>query len=215
MIRIAVTALRGGTGVTTIVAGLAQAAASEGLDAVCIDPDDGGLLPHHLGLISLKDDGDTRSSGSQIVHHAGQDWRTLRPSDVVLFDLARSRPDLRDDILASADAVVLVTSATASSLAVAPATKAFLAQAENRFLLINLDDVRLPLKKAVGSYLGDQFKDRVIGRIRQDEAIEEALAGLESLSSVAPHSAAWTDMREAFATLLNRMNTLQIAAKPR
>jgi chromosome partitioning protein len=80
---------------------------------------------------------------------------------------------------------------------------------------LNQDDVRIPLKKAVAAYLEDQFKDRVIGRVRQDEAVDEALASLEPLASAAPFSAAWNDMRSAFATLLNRMNSLQIAARPR
>ena len=215
MIRLAVTALRGGSGVTTLVAGMAQAAASEGLDVICIDPDDQGLLEHNLGMVTLADDGEPRNAGARITYQAGEDWRTTNPGDVVLFDLARSRPDLRDEVLAGADAIVLVVSASAASLAMAPAAKAFLAQGENRFLLINLDDFRLPLKNAVGGYLEEQFKDRLIGRIRQDGAVEDALASLESLSAVAPHSAAWTEMRAAFVTLLNRMNTLQIAAKPR
>lgn len=215
MIRIALTALAGGVGVTTLVSGLAQAASSEGLAVICIDPDDQGLLKHHLGQVSLADEGDGKSGNPQIALQHGSDWAVTNAPDVVLFDLVRSRPDLSNLILAGADAVVLVLAASASSLAMASAAKAFLSEGENRFVLINLDDVRIPLNKAVASYLEDQFKDRVIGRIRRDGAVDEALAGLETLSGLAPHSAAWTDMRTAFAGLLNRMNTLQIAAKPR
>jgi cellulose biosynthesis protein BcsQ len=215
MIRVAVTGLCGGQGVTTLLAGLAQAAALAGLDVVCIDPDDQGLLAYHLGMVSLADEGEPRKSEAHITHQAGQDWSTAKQADVVLFDLARSRPDLRDAVLGEADAVLLVMSASATSLAMAPAAKAFLAQGDNRFVLINRDDVRLPLKQAAGAYLAEQFKDRLVGRVRHDEAVEEAVATLESLSAVAPHSAAWTEMRSAFVTLLNRMDDLQIAARPR
>lgn len=215
MIRIAVTALQGGAGVTTLVAGLAQAAASEGLDLLCIDADDQGLLKHHLGLVSLADEGESVNTTARIALHAGHDWRVTKPADVVLFDLPRSRADLREEVLSGADAVVLVLPASASSVAMVPAVKAFLALAENRFVLLNHDDLRIPLKKAASAYLEDQFKDRIIGRVRQDEAIEEALASLETLSVLAPHSAAWTDVQATFVTLLNRMNGLQIAAKPR
>lgn len=215
MIRIALTSLKGGTGVTTLTAGLAQAAAQEGLRVICISADDQGLLKHHLGLVNLSDDGESRASRSPITLQTGEDWRGAPDADVVFFDLPQSRPDLKDAVMADADAVVLVSSTSASALAQAVAAKAFMAQGENRFLLLNQDDVRLPLKKAVAAYLEDQFKDRAIGRVRQDEAVEEALASLEALSSAAPFSAAWNDMRSAFVILLNRMNSLQIAAQPR
>lgn len=209
------TALKGGAGVTTLAAGLAQAAAHEGLKVVCIAADDEGLLKHHLGLVSLSDESDGKGGNPHITLTAGEDWRLGQDADVVLFDLTRSRPDLRDAITSGADAVVLVASTAASSLVQATSIKAILDQGENRFLLLNQDDVRIPLKKAVAAYLEDQFKDRVIGRVRQDEAVDEALASLEPLASAAPFSAAWNDMRSAFATLLNRMNSLQIAARPR
>lgn len=212
MIRVAVTSLRGGAGVTALVSAMAQAAASEGLDVVCVDADDQGLLKHHLGLVSLSDDAGRRNGDARITLRTGQDWTVADAADVVIFDLPRARPDLRDEIIVGADAVVLVLPASASSLVIAPAVKAFLAAGENRFVLINFDDGRIPLKKAAAAYLEGQFAERVIGRIRLDEAVEEALAGLETLSSAAPYSAAWTDIRVAFVSLLNRMNSLPVPA---
>lgn len=212
MIRVAVKSLRGGAGVTALVAGLAQAAATEGLDVACVDADDEGLLKHHLGLVALSDDHDSKTANTRIVLRSGQAWSVATAADVVLFDLPRSRPDLHDEVIAGADAVVLVVSASASSLAMAPAVKAFLSAGENRFLLINFDDSRIALKKAAAAYLEDQFGDRLIGRVRLDESVEEAIASLEVLSTVAPYSAAWTDIRVAFVNLLNRMNSLPVAA---
>lgn len=212
MIRVAVTSLRGGAGVTALVSGMAQAGAAEGLDVVCVDADDQGLLKHHLGLASLSDDGETRNTNTRIALRAGSSWAAVDSADLVIFDLPRVRTDLRDQIIADADAVVLVLPASASSLVLAPAAKAFLAAAENRFLLINFADSRVALKSAAAAFLQDQFSDRAIGQVRLDEAVEEALASLETLSSVAPSSAAWADIRAAFVGLLNRMNSLPVAA---
>lgn len=215
MIRIAVTSLKGGAGVTTLVSGFAQAAAQDGLNVACISADDEGLLRHHLGMVSLSEEGDGKNGNHQITLAVGEDWRGAPQADVVFFDLTRSRPDLHEAVMASADAVILVAPASSAALVQATAAKAFLAESDNRFLVLSQDDVRLSLKKAVAAYLEDQFKERVIGRIRHDEAVEEALASLEALSSAAPHSAAWNDMRAAFLTLLTRMNSLQLAARPR
>lgn len=209
------TSLKGGVGVTTLVSGLAQAAVQDGLNVVCISADDDGLLRHHLGMVSLSDEGEGKNGNHRITLSSGEDWRSAHQADVVFFDLARSRPDLHEAVMEGADAVILVAPASSSALVQATAAKAFLGQGDNRFLVLNQDDVRLPLKKAVAAYLEDHFKDRMIGRVRHDESVEEALATLEAISSSAPHSAAWNDMRAAFLTLLNRMNSLQLAARPR
>lgn len=206
------TSLKGGAGVTAMVAGMAQAAASEGLDVACIEPVGEILLKHHLGLVGLSDDGEGQTGGSRIALRAGETWAAATTADVVLFDLPHGHPGLRDAIAEGADAVVLVLAASASSLVLAPAAKAFLAGGDNRFLLINCDDGRIALKRASAAYLEAQFGDRTIGRVRQDEAVEEAVASLEMLSTVAPYSAAWTDIRVAFVNLLNRMNSLPVAA---
>lgn len=212
MIRVAVTSLRGGAGVTALVSAMAQAGAAEGLEVVCIDADDQGLLRHHLGLVSMSDDGGSRNGDARIAMRAGQDWKIADAADLVLFDLPRARPDISADVFAGADAVVLVLPAAASSVAIAPAVKAFLAAGENRFLLINFDNGRIALKRAAAAYLEDQFAERVIGRIRHDEALEEVIAGLDTLSSAAPFSAAWADIRVAFVRLLERMNNLPVPA---
>ncbi len=212
MIRIAVTSLKGGAGVTALVSGLAQAAAGEGLDVVCIEPEGETLLKHHLALVALSDDGEGSSGNTRITLRAGETWAAATTADVVLFDLPRAYANLRNEIADGADAVVLVVTASASSLVLAPAVKTFLAGGDNRFLLINFDDGRVALKRASAAFLEAQFADRMIGRVRQDESVEEAVASLEMLSTVAPYSAAWTDIRVAFVNLLNRMNSLPIAA---
>ena len=212
MIRIAVTSLRGGAGVTALVSGMAQAAAAEGLDVTCVDADDQGLLKHHLGLASLSDDGENRSANARITLRTGQDWNVVNGADLAIFDLPRARPGLRDDVMADADAVVLVMPASASGLALAPSVKAFLSAGENRFVLINFADSRVALKTAAASYLQEQFGDRVIGQVRLDESVDEALAALDTLSSTSPYSAAWTDIRVAFVSLINKMNSLPVAA---
>lgn len=211
MIRIVVTSLKGGAGVTAVVSGFAQAAARQDLDVACVDADYQETLKYHLGLVGLATGEQSSSSTARI---------SLRPaargfdpsSDVELWDIPRFAREEHQDVMRDADAVVLVVPASATAATMAPAVKQFLAGGDNRFLLINFEDSRVPLKKAAADYLENHFSDRVMGRIRLDESIEEAVANLEPLSTSAPYSAAWSDLRQAMTQLLQRMEALPVAA---
>lgn len=209
MIRIAVTSLKGGAGVTAVVSGFAQAAAQQDLDVLCVDADNQDTLKYHLGLVGLATGEATKSRAGRISlrdpAHAFD-----RSADVVLWDLPRSTIDNHPDALTDADAVVLVVPASATSVTMAAAVKRFLGQGENRFVLINFEDGRVPLKKAAAEYLEKQFRDRVLGRIRHDESFDEAVANLELLSTSAPYSAGWGDLRNALTRLLQSMNELPV-----
>lgn len=210
MIHIAVTSLKGGSGVTALVSGLAQAATQDELNVVCVDGDTQGTLKYHLGLVAMtKAESENRERDRIAVCApdavAGQ-------ADLVLWDVPHSRPAWSFDALERADAIVLVVQASAVSVAMAPAIKAFLNDAGNRYLLINGEDGRIPLKQASARYLVRHFGDRLVGRIRHDEAVDEAVAQLEPLSISAPYSAAWGDMREALSGLIKRMESQAIAS---
>lgn len=214
MIRIVVTALKGGAGVSTLVSGLCQAAAKESLDVLCIDHDDQGLLKYSFGMVGLADDGEMRNGNPRIrLRGPGEPVTATDLADLVIIDLPRTRHDLSDLVFNQADAVLLIAPASAVTIAQAPAIKRFLAQAENRFLLLNQLDARVPLKKTATAFLQTEFADRIIGQVRQDGAIEEAFANLEPLSRVAPHSAAWSDIGAALTSLLNQMNQLPVATR--
>lgn len=213
MIRIVVTALKGGTGVTTLVAGLSQAAAQEDLDVICLDQDDQNILKFHLGMVGMANGGEMKNGHPRIsLLQSPSRSHDLHGADIVLMDLPRSRPDLKEAAYQEADAIVLVVPASATGVTSAPAIKAFLAKGENRFVILNQEDNRIALKKTAATYLHSQFSERIIGRIRQDESIEEAIAGLEPISRASPYSAAWTDTRAAFVALLAHMNNLPVSA---
>lgn len=214
MIQIVVTALKGGAGVSTLVSGLSQAAAAEALDVLCIDHDDQDLLKYSFGMVGLADDGEMRNGNPRIrLKGPGERVSGAETADLVVVDLPRARHDLSELVFDQADAVVLIVPVTAASLAQAPAIKRFLAQGENRFLLLNQLDPRVPLKKAASAFLQAEFADRIIGKIRQDGAVEDAFASLEPLSRAAAHSAVWSDMQAALASLLNQMNQLPVATR--
>lgn len=209
MIQIVLTALKGGTGVSTLTSGLSQAAAAEDLDVLCIDHDDQDLLKYSFGMVGMADGGAMRN-GNPRIRLKGTDHRlsAADAADVVLVDLPRcqSTPEHLDQ----ADAILLVVPASATGVVQAPAVKQFLAKGDNRFIVLNQLDARVPLKKTAAAYLQEEFSDRIIGQVRHDGAIEEALANLEPLSRAMPYSAAWADMRSAFAKLLSHMNDLPV-----
>lgn len=213
MIRIALTSLKGGSGVSTLTAGLCQAAAHEELDVLCLDHDENSLLKFSFGMIGLADDGEMKNGNPRIrLKGPGEMVSATDMADVVMIDLPRSRHDLSAPVLADADAIILVVSASAMGAAQAPAIKRYLEQGENRFILLNQEDARVPLKRTASAYLKAEFADRIIGSVRQDGAIDEAFASLEPLSRAAPYSAAWSDMRAAFVSLLAHMNGLPVPA---
>jgi len=211
VIRIAVTSLKGGAGVTAVVAGFAQAAAQQDFDVLCVDADTQDTLKYHLGLVGLATGEKTNSSAARIsLRSPSQAFD--RAADVVLWDLPRSAADTHADVLTDADAVVLVVPASATSVTMAAAVRRFLTRGENRFVLINFEDGRIPLKTAAADYLDKHFHERMLGRIRHDESIEEAVANLELLSTSAPYSAGWADIRNALTRLLQSMNELPVNA---
>lgn len=207
MIRIALTALKGGAGVTTLVSGLAQVASIEKLEVLCIDADDQGTLAYHLGNIEgLAIEG--RSHAALGIRIARPEKAIEHAVDVTFIDVPRTQSTTRSELLSQADAVVLVVPASAVSVTMAPAIRSFLGDADNRFIVLNNDDARIPLKRASADYIESLFGERVIGRIRQDESFDEAVANLEPVSTSAPHSAAWSDLRATLPVLLERMEML-------
>lgn len=211
MIKVVVTALKGGVGVTALVSGFAQAAAQQDLGVQCVDADEQGTLKYHLGLVGLAT-GEQTESGALRIKVGSPETAYEASGNLTLWDLPRTNDQVRNDALVGTDAVVLVVSASATSVTMAPAIKRFLSEGENRYLLINFDDSRIPLKRAAADYLTKNFRDRIIGRVRQDETVEEAVANLEMISTSAPYSAAWGDMRTALTNLLQRMQEVPLAA---
>ena len=211
MIQIVLTALKGGTGVSTLASGLCQAAAAEDLDVLCVDHDDQDLLKYSFGMVGLSDGGEMRNGNPRIrLVPSSATISGADPADVMVVDLPKAQMDRAGAVVDTSDAILLVVPASATGVAQAPSIKRFLAQADNRFILLNQQDPRIPLKKTAAAYLQAEFSDRIIGQVRQDGAIEEALASLEPLSRAAPYSAAWADMRAAFASLLSHMNDLPV-----
>ena len=210
MINIVVTALKGGAGTTAVVSGFAQAASQQDLAVLCVDTDDNGTLKYHLGLVGLATGEKTESTAARI--KLGTPLTAYdRSADLVLWDMQRSAAEVQAEALGRADAIVLVVPATASAVTMTAAVKRFLSEGDNRYLLVNFDDGRIPLKRAAADYLTRNFRDRIIGRIRQDETVEEAVANLEMISTSAPYSAAWGDMRTALTNLLQRMEEMPVA----
>ena len=62
------------------------------------------------------------------------------------------------------------------------------------FILNQVDDTR-KLSRHTKLFLGELFGDRLIGAVRRDEEVNEALASFQPIARYAPHSAALGDLK--------------------
>jgi chromosome partitioning protein len=194
---------KGGTGVTAIAAELARGLAQSGRDVVAVNLTDQAALGHRLsGTVAMGEGSDDRSmtsagasyqevEGSTPSGKARADFAIaqLRENATVIVDVSAGDRETRNALIELAELVICVIGADAGSLAVLPQAMQF--QGVTPYYILNLVDERRDFSADAVTLMVAAFGDKLLGIIRQDEAVNEALA---LLAEIAPTSGAANDL---------------------
>lgn len=206
---------KGGVGSTTVTANLALMLASRGRDVVAIDFSRQDSLKLHFGFRpdqtlaapSRRDDEAQVVSGVRLLGHSRPEDHAdpvavVRPwlgeGSVVIADIAAGDADVFQALLPLATLHLCVLTTDAAAMAVLPQ----LAQGrpltatgggQNSLYLLNQVDERRRLGRDSAKFLQRLVGERLIGSVRRDEAVNEALAMMEPIAKFAPTSAATAD----------------------
>jgi len=205
---------KGGVGSTTVAANLALMLASRGRDVIAADfsPQDSlklhfGFRPDQLLTSAARGQDAQVVGGVRLVacnrpeDHADP-AAAIRPwlgeASVVVADIAAGGTEIFGALLPEAALHLCVLIPDAASMAVLPQValgRPLLAatSAQNSFYVLNQIDDRRRLGRDTAKFLRRLVGDRLIGSIRRDEAVNEALAMMEPLAKFAPTSAATAD----------------------
>ncbi len=221
---------KGGVGTTMIAAQLAIHLAQHGREVVALDLTHQGSLKMHFGLrlthtipdmadhhaepmvvagVALRD-GYAFSQLPEFAATLADDPAVSSPTTIVIADIAAADHRLKDLLLPYATFHLCALTPGPGSLAVLPLVDPETATVmldKTLFVLNHLDD-RIRLSRNTRKFLNELFGDRIVGTVRRDEAVNEALATFEPLARYAPSSAALTDL----AALGNRIEALCEAA---
>lgn len=214
---------KGGVGSSTVAGNIALMFAQRGDFVTAIDLTGQGALALCLGddtgavdrraaaedgapvimsgvrLLSIADDRPVSEIVASITAHNRED-------SVVIVDVASADRQLLGVLLADADLRICVLTPDPGALAALPlvfgGTRE--TQADRTVFLLNRSDDRLRLGRDIAAMLRGLLGDRLLGTIRRDEAVNEALAMMETLGSYAPASAALADFAKITDLLVKR-----------
>lgn len=208
---------KGGVGSTMVAANLAMALARRGRLVTALDLSRQNSLALHMGVrpdftagAVQAEDGDEVLGGVRLIAlgrtPAAEELaaRTLsRPADdemVIVADLGASDQESLSALLPNAAIRLCVLGSDPASAAMLPAL--FSADGkplapQTRFILNAVDD-RMKLNADMGQFMRSALGAALLGSVRRDEAVNEALAMLEPLASFAPSSAALADLEAIF-----------------
>jgi len=130
---------------------------------------------------------------------------SVRSNRLYIADVASEDRELLAMLLRHCALHICTLTPTADALATLPRLsdgKPVVALDRTVFVLNKLDD-RHRLSRHTESFMRDAFGEQLIGRVRRDEAVNEALARFEPLSRYAPNSAALPDLAR-FACAVER-----------
>lgn len=203
---------KGGVGVTAVAAELARHLGQRGRDVVAVDLTDQGALGYRVGAVRDAIDeaaqpispGGFRQVDGHVARGSARAQFALaqrRPGAILVVDVAAGDRDTRDALSPHADLALCVLAADAGSLAVLP--QAAMLRGDMPYCVLNLVDERRALSADAVTIIGRVFGPKLLGIIRQDEAVNEALA---MLAEVAPGAAAGD-----FAALAARIDGLLAA----
>lgn len=220
---------KGGTGTTSLAAQLSLALADLGKDVTIASAAGMDSLPLHFGLppaqrlpaffappdeavvaqgIDLRNC--ARAAQAQSLLSTLKDVGLLEPSDdhVLVLDIPASNLQLAGELTAVADLHLCPLSATPDCLALLPEIFDGLERhraERTAFVFVNIDETRRLARNAAG-FARELLGPRLIGRIRHDESVPEAMAMLQVLSRYAPASAALADARALAETVAARLS---------
>ncbi|TPG42573.1 ATPase [Sphingomonas koreensis] len=223
---------KGGTGSSFIAAQLALAMAAHGRDVTAIDFTYQEGLKLHFGLgptQQLAQFGDTRVDplvvgGVRLLdgHHASrQQWfqeavgSSLLPLDddrVIIADVSAGSRDLRDMLMEVAQLHICTMMPRPASLAALPKVMPgvpTIELAKTVFVLNQLDD-RRKLSRHSHLFVRELFGDQLIGVVRRDEAVNEALAMFQPIAKYAPSSVVLADFEVLTAAVEQRCGLVRV-----
>lgn len=210
---------KGGVGTTFIAAQLALRLAQRGQEVAAIDCTYQESLKLHFGLRpaqSLSNVGDDQSAalvvsgvalmnGYSLGRQSGfrddpaSAASTLFPQErVTVVDIAAGDRELKERLMPFATMHLCVMTPTPAALAVLPRIEPgtpTVALAKTGFVLNQIDD-RLRLSRHSVTFFRTLFSDLLIGSVRRDEAVNEALGMFEPIARLTPASVALPDLAE-------------------
>ncbi|GGZ00652.1 cellulose synthase operon protein YhjQ/BcsQ [Novosphingobium colocasiae] len=220
---------KGGTGNTFVAAHLALALVEHGADVTLLSTAAMDSLPLHFGLppstrlpgfnagadravvasgISLRND--PRAPADPDFAATLRDLGFLDNGDrVLVLDVAAGDLGLARALLPLARAHVCTLPAAPESLSLLPDYLDIErgCWSDHSVVAINMLDETRKLTRHTAAFLRELLGARLVGRVRRDEAVPEALASLQYLSRYAPASAALADvaaLARAVAPMLER-----------
>lgn len=221
---------KGGSGATFLAAHIAIALGETGRDVTAMSFSRFDTLALHFGLppatvlpaLTAPADEAVVANGVDLRHsaHAPRDpdfvdmlrelgWFDPAGDRLMVLDVPANEADFALRLIAEATLHVCPLNALPDSLAllpqVLPETHEF---GRSLFVLTSLDETRR-LSRHSAAFLRELLGDRIIGRIRADECIPEAIAMLQPLARYAPASAALVDARKVAALIAGQLDAAQ------
>jgi len=208
---------KGGVGATFLCAQLALCMAERGLRVAAVDFTYQDSLKLHFGLLpnqftpgfreaegeplAISDVGlisaYSERRDNEFIDIIQRDGLPDHAVDIMIADIAASDRELVELLYPHAD--LHISTLLPDPVALATLTRVGgdkpLAQLEKTALVLNKLDDRRKLSRHSHRFIREVFEDQLIGTIRRDEAVAEALAMFEPLSKVAPNSVVLPDIQ--------------------
>lgn len=206
---------KGGVGSTFMTAQLAIRLAEYGLRVTAIDCTGQDSLKLHFGLRPAQPLGTQGEAVPQalvvlgvelmssddlhraISHGPPASLATLFPSErVTIIDVASSDRRLMEALMPLATVHLCVLTPSPAAIATLPLTdpgNTVVELPKTLFILNQVDD-RLKLSQDTSKFLAELLGDHLIGSVRRDEAVNQALAMLQQISRLAPSSVVLSDL---------------------
>lgn len=220
---------KGGVGTTFLAARLSIALAARGRDVHAVDCTSQDSLKLFFGLGTrqpLQPFGETDAvvvasgvrltQGHEASRHAGFADRlaTLLSDQICFVDISASDAELRDRLLPHA--ALEICAITPTPIALAALTKVDadtpVIELEHTAFVLNQTDDRRRLSGDIHALIRTLMGDALLGTVRRDEAVNEALAAVKPLAAHAPTSAALSDLERLADALERRLGLVHAPA---
>lgn len=222
--------LKGGAGATFIASHLAMCLSEAGADVTVLTTAARNTLPLHFGLqpamtlpslfapaedavlvsgINLRSHLTAPEDADFVPRLSDMGYLETGQDRVMVIDAPASEFAFARRIIPHASAHVCVLNAAADTLALMPQVLDE-ASPENiaatSFVINALDETRR-LSRHSAAFIRELVGARLLGRVRLDEAVPEAIAMLQPLAKYAPSSAALADVRAIGAAVIPALET--------
>jgi cellulose biosynthesis protein BcsQ len=223
---------KGGAGTTFLAAQLALALADLGKDVTVAALADFDTVPFHFGLpashvlpplsaptdhaivvqgIDLRNCANAARGRNLVAALAGAGLLTPSAERVVIVDASSADTSFTEDLLPHVDVSICSLAATPDCISLLPRVFEQTSYDRSLFVLGNLDETRR-LSRDTAGFAAELLGARLIGRVRHDESVREALAMLQPLAKYAPASVALADVRALAQKIAPKLGADRTAA---